>query len=170
MAWPRRLCQDFTFAGELPSQNTYAYTQSTCTVDRTCGVRLRRKTISSDGCFWIHLFSTPKALVCITLDRLYNTRQSSTMRSNARLAQSVERETLNLKVAGSTPASGSNPDALLSQKHHSNSQYFFVFLSFLLIALVAVLQFYCLTVVSFLFPVCRQTQYFTLFPVFFFFS
>ena len=31
---------------------------------------------------------------------------------NARLAQSVERETLNLKVAGSTPASGSIPDAL----------------------------------------------------------
>ncbi|KAI0866771.1 hypothetical protein F4860DRAFT_454956 [Xylaria cubensis] len=29
----------------------------------------------------------------------------------ARLAQSVERETLNLKVAGSTPASGSIPDA-----------------------------------------------------------
>ncbi|KAJ8124683.1 hypothetical protein O1611_g8956 [Lasiodiplodia mahajangana] len=33
----------------------------------------------------------------------------------ARLAQSVERETLNLKVAGSTPASGSIPDA--SQAH-----------------------------------------------------
>ena len=31
----------------------------------------------------------------------------------ARLAQSVERETLNLKVAGSTPASGSIPDASL---------------------------------------------------------
>ncbi|KAH8164956.1 hypothetical protein CIB48_g3307 [Xylaria polymorpha] len=30
---------------------------------------------------------------------------------SARLAQSVERETLNLKVAGSTPASGSIPDA-----------------------------------------------------------
>ncbi|KAI0406705.1 hypothetical protein F4802DRAFT_557193 [Xylaria palmicola] len=30
---------------------------------------------------------------------------------NARLAQSVERETLNLKVAGSTPALGSIPDA-----------------------------------------------------------
>ncbi|KAI1483677.1 hypothetical protein F4774DRAFT_405682 [Daldinia eschscholtzii] len=30
---------------------------------------------------------------------------------DARLAQSVERETLNLKVAGSTPASGSIPDA-----------------------------------------------------------
>ncbi|KAI8625521.1 hypothetical protein F5Y19DRAFT_479437 [Xylariaceae sp. FL1651] len=30
---------------------------------------------------------------------------------HARLAQSVERETLNLKVAGSTPASGSIPDA-----------------------------------------------------------
>ncbi|KAH8912270.1 hypothetical protein BR93DRAFT_70168 [Coniochaeta sp. PMI_546] len=35
--------------------------------------------------------------------------------SAARLAQSVERETLNLKVAGSTPASGSIPDAT-SQK------------------------------------------------------
>ncbi|KAI3325749.1 hypothetical protein HD806DRAFT_455925 [Xylariaceae sp. AK1471] len=33
----------------------------------------------------------------------------------ARLAQSVERETLNLKVAGSTPALGSIPDA--SQVH-----------------------------------------------------
>ncbi|KAI1186703.1 hypothetical protein F5B17DRAFT_351608 [Nemania serpens] len=31
--------------------------------------------------------------------------------NSARLAQSVERETLNLKVAGSTPASGSIPDA-----------------------------------------------------------
>ncbi|KAI2628765.1 hypothetical protein GGR54DRAFT_362089 [Hypoxylon sp. NC1633] len=33
----------------------------------------------------------------------------------ARLAQSVERETLNLKVAGSTPASGSIPDASLQE-------------------------------------------------------
>ncbi|KAH8908076.1 hypothetical protein BR93DRAFT_593413 [Coniochaeta sp. PMI_546] len=33
----------------------------------------------------------------------------------ARLAQSVERETLNLKVAGSTPASGSIPDVVCLQ-------------------------------------------------------
>ena len=50
---------------------------------------------------------------------------SSTMRSNARLAQSVERETLNLKVAGSTPASGSNPDALREKPSNISS-----FLSF----------------------------------------
>ena len=31
----------------------------------------------------------------------------------ARLAQSVERETLNLKVVGSTPTSGSIPDAMV---------------------------------------------------------
>ena len=35
--------------------------------------------------------------------------------ASARLAQSVERETLNLKVAGSTPASGSIPDASSSE-------------------------------------------------------
>ena len=34
-------------------------------------------------------------------------------RSSARLAQSVERETLNLKVVGSTPTSGSIPGGSL---------------------------------------------------------
>ena len=48
------------------------------------------------------------------------------MRSNARLAQSVERETLNLKVAGSTPASGSNPDALHTK--HGHDLFFLDFL------------------------------------------
>ncbi|GAW17755.1 hypothetical protein ANO14919_072220 [Xylariales sp. No.14919] len=42
-----------------------------------------------------------------TQDRALNHSESQ----SARLAQSVERETLNLKVAGSTPASGSIPDA-----------------------------------------------------------
>ncbi|KAI0435651.1 hypothetical protein F4803DRAFT_296098 [Xylaria telfairii] len=42
---------------------------------------------------------------------------------SARLAQSVERETLNLKVAGSTPASGSIPDA--SQLTRSSNLIFF---------------------------------------------
>ncbi|KAI1093081.1 hypothetical protein F5B19DRAFT_451981, partial [Rostrohypoxylon terebratum] len=41
----------------------------------------------------------------------------------ARLAQSVERETLNLKVAGSTPASGSIPDASLPKRYFES--YFF---------------------------------------------
>ncbi|KAI2630352.1 hypothetical protein GGS26DRAFT_107498 [Hypomontagnella submonticulosa] len=43
--------------------------------------------------------------------------------SLARLAQSVERETLNLKVAGSTPASGSIPDASQSTEI-SNPSFF----------------------------------------------
>ena len=37
--------------------------------------------------------------------------------SAARLAQSVERETLNLKVVGSTPTSGSIPDVSDSEQH-----------------------------------------------------
>ncbi|OTA59570.1 hypothetical protein K449DRAFT_435820 [Hypoxylon sp. EC38] len=45
----------------------------------------------------------------------------------ARLAQSVERETLNLKVAGSTPASGSNPDASVQQTLRTN--FFSLFFS-----------------------------------------
>ncbi|OTA59262.1 hypothetical protein K449DRAFT_436227 [Hypoxylon sp. EC38] len=40
-------------------------------------------------------------------------KQERSAQLRARLAQSVERETLNLKVAGSTPASGSIPDAFL---------------------------------------------------------
>ncbi|KAI0909586.1 hypothetical protein F4823DRAFT_421185 [Ustulina deusta] len=47
---------------------------------------------------------------------------------SARLAQSVERETLNLKVAGSTPASGSIPDA---SQYTEISNEFFVLHSFL---------------------------------------
>ncbi|KAI1492490.1 hypothetical protein F5X96DRAFT_626609 [Biscogniauxia mediterranea] len=43
----------------------------------------------------------------------------------ARLAQSVERETLNLKVAGSTPASGSIPDASLDTVRASIFSLFF---------------------------------------------
>jgi hypothetical protein len=39
--------------------------------------------------------------------------------SVARLAQSVERETLNLKVAGSTPASGSIPGVVFSKTEPS---------------------------------------------------
>ncbi|KAI2626259.1 hypothetical protein GGS21DRAFT_493467 [Xylaria nigripes] len=42
------------------------------------------------------------------VQEMTNTQRPTT---SARLAQSVERETLNLKVAGSTPASGSIPDA-----------------------------------------------------------
>jgi hypothetical protein len=42
-------------------------------------------------------------------------QQAHPLSSTARLAQSVERETLNLKVAGSTPASGSIPGATFSE-------------------------------------------------------
>ncbi|KAI0395844.1 hypothetical protein F5Y17DRAFT_168022 [Xylariaceae sp. FL0594] len=53
--------------------------------------------------------------LALTLTPLHNTRDtrpgSNNQHKPARLAQSVERETLNLKVAGSTPASGSIPDA-----------------------------------------------------------
>ena len=50
--------------------------------------------------------------------------------SAARLAQSVERETLNLKVAGSTPASGSIPDARLSTGVHHQPYFLRVFMPY----------------------------------------
>ncbi|KAI0118335.1 hypothetical protein GGR51DRAFT_212641 [Nemania sp. FL0031] len=46
----------------------------------------------------------------------------------ARLAQSVERETLNLKVAGSTPALGSIPNASQYQLGVATKQLFFILL------------------------------------------
>ena len=49
---------------------------------------------------------------------IYSLTAKSTHKTSnlsARLAQSVERETLNLKVAGSTPASGSIPDVALKK-------------------------------------------------------
>jgi hypothetical protein len=48
----------------------------------------------------------------------------------ARLAQSVERETLNLKAAGSTPALGSIPDAFCSTEQIRLSFAFFFFFNF----------------------------------------
>ncbi|KAI8961439.1 hypothetical protein F5Y11DRAFT_326176 [Daldinia sp. FL1419] len=61
---------------------------------------------------------------CYTSTLLDIYRKKS-LTSTARLAQSVERETLNLKVAGSTPASGSIPDASQSTGI-SNLQIFFL--------------------------------------------
>ena len=60
---------------------------------------------------------------------------------SARLAQSVERETLNLKVAGSTPASGSIPDAPSQKVLRTNffaSRGFFGFFFHFLLPFVAI--------------------------------
>jgi hypothetical protein len=53
----------------------------------------------------------------ITLIRSDKQRQFNFPQTLARLAQSVERETLNLKAAGSTPALGSIPDAFRSMEY-----------------------------------------------------
>jgi hypothetical protein len=47
----------------------------------------------------------------------------------ARLAQSVERETLNLKVAGSTPASGSIPGVVFSKTEPAFWNFFFMWIT-----------------------------------------
>ncbi|KAI0140232.1 hypothetical protein BJ166DRAFT_542481 [Pestalotiopsis sp. NC0098] len=54
---------------------------------------------------------------------------NNNIKESARLAQSVERETLNLKAAGSTPALGSIPDASQSLRYFA---FFFAFSHFLL--------------------------------------
>ncbi|KAI1812046.1 hypothetical protein GGS20DRAFT_48492 [Poronia punctata] len=96
---------------------------------------------------------------CSPLIRFIDANPGSTfqqMNSLARLAQSVERETLNLKVAGSTPASGSIPDA--SKLHLEHQPLFFsVFLLFIVYFIFEIVQGLGVDILTLLFYPVRFT-------------
>ncbi|KAI1807529.1 hypothetical protein F4811DRAFT_476775 [Daldinia bambusicola] len=67
------------------------------------GVHFETEAMIGHGIFGFSAHQQHAAIYAVNSRRIFT--------NSARLAQSVERETLNLKVAGSTPASGSIPDA-----------------------------------------------------------